>query len=826
MPDLDVALRLRADASGLVGEIRLSKTELDRLGREARRAGARAGRAQRFWRSTGRELEETRRRATALRLAMVALATGGTARVAAGFLKAASDAQELRSQFQAVFRELTGEARAWARAHADSVGRSSLDIEQYLATLQDTFVPLGFARREAFEFSRTLAQLGVDLASFKNAAEPETIDLLTSAIVGNHEAVRRFGIVITESTLKQELMAAGIAGGTRAATEQQKVLARLRIILRSTGDAQGDAARTADQYANRVRALTGDWRDFQSELGRSLLPSGDTAIGLLRAAIAEFRDGLDPDALGRDIEAQFRGVLLGAAGAADAIAAPLGIAATVVGELAAGFNDLPPWVQEIGLLGAVLLGRKGRLALLGTIAVSEIVGDLERTVDRMQGEAEARQDRIDRARLGRLRRNRERYGLEPTRQEENLRKRVEARAAARSRAGVAGAGLRETDGGPLAFDLSGGSLIGRAGSSGPGAQATLEALFRRLDAERRRKAAAPRTPLAIPDIPGAGGFEDVLGSAAGLAEAERAVEKFYRGLAENHRDAAGAIAAAELDLATPFERATAEAQRWRDETLAALDPTAEGYEDLAARIEAVYLERIARAAEESAERQKRAAEEARAGWEKALDDYAADAIDTSDEIAQATTAALRGMEDALVDFVRTGKLNFRSLVDSILVDLARIAIRAAIVGPLARALGGAFGGFGGGGGGFNFGPGANPFHAGGVAGAGRTVRYGVDPAAFAFAPRLHRGGIAGDEVPAILRRREGVFTPEQMAALGGLARGPRAVTVRIENRGAEQRISEGRATVDPAGWVIDVVTDDASRGGRTAQVFRAIAGGG
>ena len=121
-----------------------------------------------------------------------------------------------------MFRELSGEAREWARVHAEAVGRSSLDIEGYLATLQDTFVPLGFAREEAFGLSSALAQLGVDLASFKNAAEPETIDLLTSAIVGNHEAVRRFGIVITESTLKQELMNAGIEGGVQAATNSRR----------------------------------------------------------------------------------------------------------------------------------------------------------------------------------------------------------------------------------------------------------------------------------------------------------------------------------------------------------------------------------------------------------------------------------------------------------------------------------------------------------------------------------------------------------------------------------------------------------------------------
>ena len=53
-------------------------------------------------------------------------------------------------------------------------------------------------------------------------------------------------------------------------------------------------------------------------------------------------------------------------------------------------------------------------------------------------------------------------------------------------------------------------------------------------------------------------------------------------------------------------------------------------------------------------------------------------------------------EDALVRFVRTGKLAFGDLVDSILNDLARLAVRQFITAPIAGALG--LGGIGGGGG--------------------------------------------------------------------------------------------------------------------------------
>jgi polyhydroxyalkanoate synthesis regulator phasin len=62
----------------------------------------------------------------------------------------------------------------------------------------------------------------------------------------------------------------------------------------------------------------------------------------------------------------------------------------------------------------------------------------------------------------------------------------------------------------------------------------------------------------------------------------------------------------------------------------------------------------------------------------------------------------------------------------------------------------------------------NPWthHAGGIAGNGAAPTRMVPAAAFAGAPRFH-SGLAPDEVAAILKRDEGIFTPAQMKALGG-----------------------------------------------------------
>lgn len=53
-----------------------------------------------------------------------------------------------------------------------------------------------------------------------------------------------------------------------------------------------------------------------------------------------------------------------------------------------------------------------------------------------------------------------------------------------------------------------------------------------------------------------------------------------------------------------------------------------------------------------------------------------------------TVNTFKTMEDALVQFTKTGKLDFKSLADSIITDLIRIRIQQSVTAPLAAALSG------------------------------------------------------------------------------------------------------------------------------------------
>lgn len=83
------------------------------------------------------------------------------------------------------------------------------------------------------------------------------------------------------------------------------------------------------------------------------------------------------------------------------------------------------------------------------------------------------------------------------------------------------------------------------------------------------------------------------------------------------------------------------------------------------------------------------------GASDALQDYVDQAADVAGQTKQLFTSAFSGLEDGIVNFVKTGKLSFKDMADSIIEDLIRIQVRQAAAGFLSSALGAFTGGGGG-----------------------------------------------------------------------------------------------------------------------------------
>lgn len=236
------------------------------------------------------------------------------------------------------------------------------------------------------------------------------------------------------------------------------------------------------------------------------------------------------------------------------------------------------------------------------------------------------------------------------------------------------------------------------------------------------------------------------------------------------------------------------------------------------------------------------------GANRAFANYADSAADVASQTANLFTRAFQGMEDALVSFVMTGKLDFKSLAESIISELIRIQIRASMV----QLLGGASGGGG------LFGAlvsGVSSFFGGGASASSSAIAADVPGwidggASLSFGGGRERGGSVaagtmyevneagvpellniGQEQYLMMGRQSGSVVPlagysgGAVANAGGVqAAAPMQIDVQVINQGqpaqAEatvERQADGRALVKV---ILREVAGDMAAGGVTARAVK------
>lgn len=207
----------------------------------------------------------------------------------AGFIKLAADAEEIQSKFNVVFSQTADEANAWAESLGNSVGRATQDIQQFAASTGDILKPLGLAEEEALAFSQGITTLALDVASFNNAADADVIANFNSALVGNTESLKQYGVVINATTIGQEALSMGYSDNVAELDPAVKAQIIYNQLLAGTSDAQGDLERTQDSFTNSLKTTTAEFKELGSELGAILLPIANQVLDVVQQLIERFR---------------------------------------------------------------------------------------------------------------------------------------------------------------------------------------------------------------------------------------------------------------------------------------------------------------------------------------------------------------------------------------------------------------------------------------------------------------------------------------------------------------------------------------------------------
>lgn len=183
----------------------------------------------------------------------------------------ASDIREDLNRMDVILEEDAAGVRRWADSLGDAVGRSRYELGALVATAQDTLVPLGVTQSKALALSKMLTEHATDMSSFYNMETSEIFSDLMSMAVGEYEPMRKFGTVINETRLKQEGLNRGLWDGVGAMDAATKAEIAIALTMEGTQKAIGDAARTADEYANQVRRASAIMEEFRRDAGEMAL---------------------------------------------------------------------------------------------------------------------------------------------------------------------------------------------------------------------------------------------------------------------------------------------------------------------------------------------------------------------------------------------------------------------------------------------------------------------------------------------------------------------------------------------------------------------------
>ena len=321
-----------------------------------------------------------------------------------GVTNASSDLEEATSKFRTVFRGLEKEADAFADTLEKSYGLATVEARKYLGAVQDLLVPMGMERKEAALLSNEIVKLSVDLGSFNNLDTERVMLDIQSALVGNFETMKKYGVVLNATKVEQEIMNQGWAKSKDEITQNMKAQAAYNLMVAGSTDAMGDFIRTSDGYANQVKIMRSGLASLITDLGDIFIPIMKDFVKLINVGTGDIREWIK--------ENKNLILILGGAGG---VAAVLGPVLLLVGQLIVMMPQLTAGIIALKTAAFPLIAVFTGVAVAIGLLIGKIISMREEADKAAQSSRTLSEER-----LGLLKREREEL-LKVTEEERNLR---------------------------------------------------------------------------------------------------------------------------------------------------------------------------------------------------------------------------------------------------------------------------------------------------------------------------------------------------------------------------------------------------------------------
>lgn len=223
----------------------------------------------------------------------------------------ASDLVEVQNVVDTAFGDMAYKVEELADVSIEQFGMSELALKEYASTFQamanavgisssavgDANSYLNGATNGYIELSDSLAdvslnltKLTADMASFYNVEQDAVAEDLQSIFTGTTLPLRQYGIDLTEATLSEWALKQGLDADIESMTQAEKVMLRYQYVLAHTTSSHGDFAKTANTWANQVRILSQQFRQFGSIVGTGIIAAFKPFLQALNTVMSKVID--------------------------------------------------------------------------------------------------------------------------------------------------------------------------------------------------------------------------------------------------------------------------------------------------------------------------------------------------------------------------------------------------------------------------------------------------------------------------------------------------------------------------------------------------------
>lgn len=286
------------------------------------------------------------------------MTTKVTAPIVAGYTlasKYASDYEENLNKIDVAFGANSQTVKDWANTASAEFGLSKVQATDAASAFGALGKGIGLSEAEAADMSTTLAGLSADLGSYFNVGVDESAKALEGIFTGESEALKKFGVVMTDTNLQKFAEDQGLVW--KEMDQTQKTMLRYQYVLAKTKDAQGDFSRTSDGTANSIKIFKASVQDLATSIGTNLLPIITPIVQKITEWVNKFNELPEPaqkviTIIGLVVAAV--GPLLIVLGTLiSSIGAIVGIAPMLVGAMGFFVTSIAPVIAIIGALIAI-----------------------------------------------------------------------------------------------------------------------------------------------------------------------------------------------------------------------------------------------------------------------------------------------------------------------------------------------------------------------------------------------------------------------------------------------------------------------------------------